>query len=190
MIAPLMQKLRDDFLTRNPNTFLSGYYAARQLQDGKIILTDNQGEEYAGLQDTKGNYFYLRYNDVGIDFSEPDIEKKGTSCYAYEVSAPVRLVMWVANGDLDKMLEVAVNDMVSIDLDEVTGYDYISKPTLTEAILDPEEIFKQETLLEDARVRLQKGVTLLALDFDITFVNRIEVDSDCLDRDLCVTSCT
>lgn len=55
-------------------------------------------------------------------------------------------------------------------------------------ILDPEQIFKDETLGENEDVKLAKGVTLVAIDFGVQFNYKTKNESitDCLDRDVCV----
>lgn len=190
MIAPLMIAIRDQFLSLNPQTFTKGFADARQVQSGRVIVNENGQEmEYAGLSDLNCNFFYVRYGDAAIGF-EPVTENRLTSCPNYAINGPVRIVEWVVNGDQTRMVEVTINDLLAnINLGDISGFDRVEQIQIEQAVLSQEEIFKEETLLDEERVRLQKGVTLIAVDFIIPFINKVETLTSCLDRSMCVEQC-
>lgn len=193
MLQPALEHLRDNLLTQNPNTFQKGYAGARQYQDGKIVIYDraisaaNPEGTYVGLSDNFGNYFYIRYNGkINIDTAE----KRSTSCTELTGTAPLRVVAWVRNGDLSKLMEVVLHDIMATDFKTMSAADretIIDPKLFFDSIeLDPEQIFKDETGNEENQdVQLIKGVTLLAIDFGIQFNYKLKADA-CIDRDICV----
>lgn len=192
MIDALLTHIKDNILTNNPNTIVKGYSGARQYQDGKIVIYDSYEGEYVGLQDTKNNYFYIRYlGDMELDAAE----SRTTSCQEMTGTAPLRLVAWVYNADAGKLSEVLLSDIMNVDfttLSQINKQRFSSIQLFFSGIIyDPEEIFKQETNLEDEDVRLVKNVTLIAIDFGIKFNYKLKGNdiSTCLDRDFC-TGCS
>lgn len=186
MIDALLSHIKTNILTLNPATFIKGYSGARQYQDGKIVIYDNYEGEYVGLQDTKNNYFYIRYlNELELDAAS---DQRGTSCFELTGQAPVRLVAWVYKGVLGKLAEVLIQDIQSTDFTTLSATDKERfsgiKIFYSGLVTDPEQIYKDEVVAEDNQVKLAKGVTLLAVDFGITF-NYKAKKSDCIDRDIC-----
>lgn len=193
MLESVLEQVKTNILTLNPKTFQKGYAGARQYQDGKIVIYDNSEGTYAGLKDTEYNYFYIRYlGNIPIDIAPED--SRTTSCNELEGVAELRLVAWVHKGDFSKLVEVLLNDITSTDFSQMSatarekfsGYPKIGF-NLIEA--DPEQIYKDETGdTEENKVRLAKDVTLVAIDFSITFTYKMKADA-CIDRNICV-GCT
>lgn len=188
MVTPLIREIRDNVLSKNPNTFAKGYYDSRQYQDGKIVTYDEGEGEYVGLMDTKYNYFYIRFLDSEI-IDQP-IERT-TSCKEQGVAVPLRLVAWVNKGDLTKLSEVLLHDIITtrftLSTDEKKRYSKFYPIIAQEIILDGERIFKEETLKPNDKVKAKKGVTLCAVDFTLRFNYKPPQDvPNCIDRDICV----
>lgn len=186
MLQPILDLIKTNLLTNNPKTFLNGYAGARQYDDGKIVVYDNNEGQYVGLQDAKSNFFYIRYRE-NIPLDVPPADNRSTSCAELEGSAPLRLVAWVKDADVTKLVQVLLNDVLATDFDDLATADrkvYSDINLFFERLeLDPEEIYKEET--GQAKVKgLVKGVVLVALDFGVTF-NYKQVSDDCLDRNIC-----
>lgn len=193
MIDAILSHIKSNILTNNPKTFSKGYSGARQYQDGKVVVYDNYEGEYAGLQDTKYNYFYIRYlENFELDAAD---DSRSISCKELTGTAPVRLVAWVYRANVGKLCEVLLQDIMQTDFDTMTAADRKRfsdiKLFFTQMILDPEQIFKDETLGEDEDVKLAKEAVLVAIDFGVQFNYKVKDESitDCLDRDICV-GCT
>lgn len=178
VIDILLTQIKDNILTNNPKTFVKGYAGARQYQDGKVVIYDNNEGTYVGLQDTKYNYFYIRYSGkIDVDAAE----NQSTSCKELTGKAPLKLIAWVNNADLNKLCDVLIQDIMQT---EFTSGRFSDIKIYFEGMeLDPETIFKEETQSDD--VRLAKGVTLVSIDFGIQF-NYKTMSDDCIDRDICV----
>lgn len=191
MLTSVLDHIKANILSLNPNTFQNGYAGARQLQDGKPTVYDNSEGQYVGLTDNKGNYFYIRYlGNIEIDIAPDD--SRSTSCEELQGNAPVRLVAWVNKGDLGKLIEVLLNDISSTDFNTMTqaARERFSDIKFTFSAIqpDPEQIYKDETLeTENDNVQTAKGVTLVAIDFGIVFNYKMK-NNDCIDRDIC-TDC-
>lgn len=187
MLQSVLEVIKTNILTLNPNTFQIGYVGARQYQDGKVVIYDTGEGEYVGLKDTEYNYFYIRYlGDYELDAAD---SQRGTSCFEVTGVANLRLVAWVRNGDFSKLVEVLINDIQSSDFSTMTQANKNRFSDLqlffTGVQPDPEQIFKDEVGTEENDVRLVKGVTLAAVDFGIRFNYKTKT-GDCIDRDICV----
>lgn len=188
MVLPLIREIRNHVLSKNPNTFVKGFYDIRQEQSGKpVAYSDGEGE-YQGLMDTKYNYFYIRFTD-NETIDEP-IERT-TSCKERGVAVPLRLVAWVNNGDITKLSEVLLNDIITtvftLSTDEKKRYSKIYQTLVQEVIRDWERIYKEETLQPDEKVKRKKTVTLCAVDFTLRFNYKPPQDvPNCLDREICI----
>ena len=187
MLTSVLSHIKQNILTLNPNTFQKGYSGARQYQDGKIVIYDTGEGDYVGLKDTEYNYFYIRYLDeFPLDAADSG---RGTSCFELTGTPNFRLVAWVKNGNLGKLIEVLLNDIQSTDFGTMTQAqrDRFSDLQIFFSSVqpDPEEVFKQEVEAENEEVRLTKNVTLVAIDFGIRFNYKIK-SNDCIDRDICV----
>lgn len=185
MLQPILNLIKSDLLTKNPKTFVKGYAGARQYDDGKIVIYDNFEGEFVGLQDTKNNYFYIRYRGK-IDLDATDSESRSSSCYELTGTAPLRLVAWVYNADVSKLTQVLLNDVLSVDFDNLATADkkkFSDINLFFEGLeLDPEQIFKEETGKEE--IELVKNVVLVALDLGVQF-NYKQLSDDCIDRNIC-----
>lgn len=190
MIDSLLNHIKQNLLTNNPKTFQKGYAGARQYQDGKIVIYDNYEGEYVGLQDTKSNYFYIRYlENFELDAAE---ETRSISCRELTGTAPLRLVAWVNRANISKLCEVLLQDIMTTDFSTMSTADKKRfsdiKIFFSGMVLDPEQIFKDETGGENEDVKLAKEVVLVAIDFGIQFNYKTKDESitDCLDRNVCV----
>lgn len=189
MLQSLLTHIKENLLTLNPNTFQKGYAGARQYQDGKIVVYENSEGSYVGLKDNENNYFYIRYlNSIDIDIAPAD--NRSTSCTELQGTAPIRLVAWVKNANLQKLIEVLLNDISSTDFTTMSAADRETFSGIqlawNQILTDPEQIFKEETDNDNNEdVRGAKGVTLIAIDFSIVFNYKMKKD-DCIDRDICV----
>lgn len=196
MIEALLVILKDHILAKNPSTFNQGFAGARQYQDGKIVIYDNFDGTYRGLSDTFANYFYIRYisDPISVDVAD---ERK-TSCKEFQVNVPLRLVAWVNNGNVNKLAEILLHDIMDVDFSTLTTVDarrFTGEPLIVAPMdiqLDPEQIYKEETLLEDEDVMLRKRGVLCSVDFGIQFNYRPYEDdaTDCLDREICTDVCS
>lgn len=191
MLQSVLDHIKENILTLNPNTFQKGYAGARQYQDGKIVIYDNGEGTYVGLKDNEFNYFYIRYVD------ETQIEQasnmRGTSCLELTATARMRLVAWVRNGDFNKLVTVLINDIQSTDFRTMTqvARDEFSEIKLDFYAIQPdfEQIYKDETGNDNANdVKGVKNLALVAIDFGILFNYKAKAN-DCIDRDICV-GCT
>lgn len=188
MVLPLIREIRDYVLSKNPNTFVKGFYDVRQLQNGKpVSFSDGEGD-YRGLADTNYNYFYIRFTD-NETIDEP-IERT-TSCKERGVAVPLRLVAWVNNGDITKLSEVLLHDIIttvfSLSFDEKKRYSKIYPTLVQEVIRDKERIFLEETLKPIENMKEKKNVTLCAVDFTLRFNYKPPQDvPNCLDREICI----
>lgn len=187
MLQPVLTILKNYILEKNPKTFVKGYAGARQYDSGKIVIYDAFEGEFAGLQDTKNNYFYIRYKDnITLDIAE----ERSTSCTELEGVSPFRLVAWVYNADIEKLTQALLNDIMMVDFfSELSTTDkkkYTDLAVLFESIeLDPEEIYKEETGVTDSnKIKLVKNAVLVAIDFGIKF-NYKSLGDDCIDRNIC-----
>lgn len=189
MLQSALDHIKENILTSNPKTFSKGYAGARQYQDGKIVIYDNSEGEYVGLKDTDYNYFYIRYLDeIDIDIA-PEGERS-SSCDELQGVATLRLVAWVNNGDLGKLTEALLHDIMATDFETMSASakERFSdlKFLFNNIQFDPEQIYKDETgNTDNEEVKLKKGVTLMAIDFGITFNYQLKSDA-CIDRDICM----
>lgn len=188
MEKEIIQQIKDNILASNPSTFVKGYSTLRQLNNGKIVQWVNDEGEVVGLTDNKYNYFYIRYRDE-VTTDEPT--DRTTSCHEYEVSAPLRLVAWVNNGNETRLKDVLIYDMSNTDYSGVSDalFTKIYPIRIEEIILNKERISIEETLKEAAEIKLKKNVTLIAIDFILRFNHKPFKHEECLDRDICV-GCT
>lgn len=192
MLQPVLDHIKENIRTLNPNTFQAWYAGARQKQDGKVVIVENSEDKYVGLKDTEFNYFYIRYRDE-IDIDVAPSDNRSTSCFELEGNAPLRLVAWVKNASYQKLTEVLLNDITSTDFNTMTtanrkifsGFKF----EFNSIILDGEKIYKEETGdPNNDNVTLEKGVTLIAIDFGLIFNYKMKNET-CIDRDVCV-GCT
>lgn len=191
MLQSVLEVIKTNILTLNPNTFQKGYVGARQYQDGKVVIYDTGEGDYVGLKDTEYNYFYIRYLD-NYELDAADTQR-GTSCFEITGTANLRLVASVNNGDFSKLVEVLINDIQSSDFTTLSAANKKKFSDLqiffTAVQPDPEQIYKDEVGTdENEDVMLKKNVTLAAIDFGIRF-NYKSKTGDCIDRDICV-GCT
>lgn len=189
MLQPALDHIKDNIKNLNPKTFQKAYAGARQYQDGKVVIYTNSEGESVGLADNKYNYFYIRYLDeIDIDIAPSD--DRSTSCNEIQGTAPLRLVAWVKNASYQKLTEVLFNDIVSTDFTtmSIANREILAglKIQFNSLILDGERIYKDETgETNNDNVQLEKGVTLIAIDFAIVFNYKMKNES-CIDRDICV----
>lgn len=188
MVLPLIRSIRDYVLAQNPNTFVKGFYDVRQMASGKPVMFASGEGEYQGLMDTKFNYFYIRFTEN--ETIEEPIERT-TSCKEKGVAVPLRLVAWVNNGDITKLSEVLLHDIIttvfSLSFDEKKRYSRIYPTLVQEVIMDKEQIFLEETLKEIEKMKDKKNVTWCAVDFTLRFNYKPPQDvPNCLDREICV----
>lgn len=183
MLQPILELIKTNILTNNPKTFVKGYAGARQNDEGKVIIYENNEGQYVGLQDSKNNFFYIRYRGE-IPLDAPD--SRSTSCAEIQGDAPLRLVAYVLYADIEKLSHVLINDILSTDFDTLAAADkkkYSDIAVFFESIqLDREEIFKDETL--QGEIQLVKEAVMVAVDFGIRF-NYKQISDDCLDRNIC-----
>lgn len=186
MVEPVITLIKNKLLTSNPNTFQKGYSLGRKYQDGRVVIYTQGEGEYVGLQDTKSNYFYIRYLDE-IPLTEPI--QRGQSCPEIQGDVPLRLVAWVKNANQGKLIEVLIQDVMGTDFNTLSADDKKRfsdlRITYNQIVTDGEQIFKDETNGENEDVKQVKNVTLVALDFTLIFNYRIKSNT-CVDRDICV----
>lgn len=184
MITALLAHIKTHLLTNNPATFANGYSGGRQYQDGKIVVYDEFEGTYVGLKDSESNYFYIRDLDE-ISFDLPT--QRTTSCLEVKGTGNNRLVAWVRKANRDRLIEVLVNDLLTVDWKTLSTanklrFSYIKIIAPTQVIIDPERIFKDETLSND--VRLPNKTVLVAIDFLMQFNYKSRIES-CLNREIC-----
>lgn len=195
MIDALLNHIRLHIAAQNPLTFLSSFSGARQYQDGKVVIynsadnIDNYEGEYVGLSDSFGNYFYIRYLDE-IDLDIVADDQRTVSCKELAGIGNFRLVAWVKNGDLGRLQEVLLNDLMEVDFTTLSATDKqrfsdIKMMTPFSILSDFEEIWKLEVEPEDEKdIKMVDNITLTAIDFGLNFNYRaIEA---CLNRNICV----
>lgn len=191
MVESLLTHIKDYLITKNPNTFQNGFAGGRLYADGKVIkYTDGEGE-YIGLGDTFSNYFYIRFLDE-ISFDIVSETERTVSCRELEALGNFRLVAWVAHGDLGKLTEVLLTDLMNVNFDTLPDvnklrFSNINMVTPFQVMSDFEQIYKDETS-QDENIRAVDNVTLVAIDFALQF-NYRTLTEDCLDRNIC-DSCT
>lgn len=191
MVESLLTHIRDFLITKNPNTFQNGFAGGRLYADGKVIkYTDGEGD-YEGLGDTFGNYFYIRFLDE-ISFDIVSETERTVSCRELEALGNFRLVAWVEHGDLGKLTEVLLTDLMNVDFNTLPDVDKdrfsnIKMVAPFQVVSDFEQIYKDETG-QTEEIRAVDNVTLVVVDFGLQFNYRTLTDA-CLDRAIC-DSCT
>lgn len=191
MIDTVLKHIRNNIITLNAATFARGYYGARQYQDGRVMVYDSGEGEYVGLQDSKGNFFYIRYfDDIELDAAS---DSRSVSGFELTGNAPLRLVAWVRNGNVDKLMAVLLHDIQATDFSTMPDSDkrrFAGEPRIffSGVITDAERIFKEETLRQDEDIKLLKNITIIAIDFGVIFNFKLNKDA-CVERDIC-SGCT
>jgi hypothetical protein len=177
MISEILEEIGAHIKGKNP-AFNAYFAGATQIAEGKVVLLDSRGEMcYVGLDDKRGNFFYIRdVEDVEMD--EP--EERITSCRETEAELPARLVVWFKRGVQDKIVTAILNDLMTYK-STVPGVMQ-SRTVPVGVITDYDDLFEAET--GRAVTKRIKGITLLALDFNVVFVYRTQAE-ECLDRNFC-----
>lgn len=155
-----LNDIKDYLLGKYPQ-FNAGYANVVKLHD-KDIMLDEDKQLYAGIEDTKGNYFYIR------ELKQPNFEamKRGARVPYYQKTSACRIVGIAMEWDVETMLKMLING-VNAKRHFVTG-----------AQIESTQVFKDETGHDLTR----KELTIVAVDFNI-----IEVVSP---RDCSLNPCT
>ena len=176
MVANLLEELSDSLKADNP-FFLEGYINTRKVDD-KVMAADKRERSYKGIDDRKGNYFYVRYNDeYELLYTESEVQY--TSCSdTYDVSVPLRLVCVTRGLDQFKLERKLRNDLLRVAW---VGDDYQSNIciVLKSSIVEPTKVYKDETGKEE----MKGSIDLFAIDFELKYTYS---NTNCLTvQDLC-----
>jgi hypothetical protein len=128
-------------------TFTSGEGAVRKLE-GVDILTNFEGNDYAGVSDTKPNSFYIRYSGKTNYVSQ----KRGARIQFYSAISLCRIVGIYRNGNAAELLQTLING--------VTGQGHV----VTSSNIEATTVFKEET----GKDLTDQTLTIVAVDFEIT----------------------
>lgn len=128
-------------------TFTSGEGAVRKLE-GVDILTNFQGNEFAGVTDTKSNSFYIRYSGRTTYVNQ----KRGARVQFYSALSLCRIVGVYRNGNAAELLQTLING--------VTGQGHV----VTSSNIEATSVFKEET----GKDLTDQTLTIVAVDFEIT----------------------
>lgn len=140
-----LSDIKDCILTKYPQ-FNAGYSDVSKLNDKDIMLDENL-QLYAGIEDTKGNYFYIRE----LKSASYDPQHRGARVAYYKSTLPCRIVGIMHDGNEDVLLKMLING-ISAKRHFVTGSN---KERTT--------VFKEETGHDLTR----KELTIVSVDFEI-----------------------
>lgn len=143
-----MQSLNDikTYLLSKYTQFNVGYANVVKLQDSDILL-DEDKQLYAGIEDTKGNYFYVRE----LKTATYDPMKRGVRVAYYKKTMPCRIVAVMVEGNADVLLKMLING--------ITAKRHFVTDSQTEATT----VFKEET----GKNLTRKEMTIVSVDFEI-----------------------
>lgn len=155
-----LNDIKDYLLTKYPQ-FNAGYANVTKLADKDIMLDENL-QLYAGIEDTKGNYFYIR------EMKTPDFDamKRGARVPYYRKTTACRIVGIAMEWNVETMLKMLLNGVTA------------KRHFVTDAQTEAGQVFKDET----GQNLTRKEFTIVAVDFNI-----IEVVSP---RDCSLNPCT
>lgn len=128
-------------------------FANVQKPDGTDVVLDVEGQQYAGIADNKGNYFYIR------SLKDSRYTVMGRSCRPlyYQRVTTCRIVSLMKGVNDESHLQAVVNAV------SMKGHD------VTRSVTERTQVFFEETGTRNITDGL-KTVSLLYVDFEITDV--------------------
>lgn len=141
--------LKAFILTKYPQ-FGIGYASVVKV-DGTDVILDEERQFYAGITDTRGNYFYIR-DMKNIDYRAV---QRGAKVAYYRALKSSRIVaVFTDKSDAEIVLKMLLNSIT------VNGH------TVTKSDTEPTRVFKEETGQE----LTEKNVVIVSVDFTIAEV--------------------
>jgi len=172
MVLELVQKIGDYVITEN--SFFDNYGVnAIKSADGRVIsFNDKNEKQYLGIDDTKGNYFYILVNPL-IGLEEPN-RRISSNYVAHIATAKCRLVAvsftgklegdWLADRLIRNFQDIVFtgNSKAKINLKQ-TNYNYV------------------DVLKEEVREQIDSGTnfTGVYLDFELSWTQSTNSCIDC-----------
>lgn len=146
----MMQELEDiktHLLTKYASTFNTGFANVSKPNQTNVVMDANE-QEYAGIQDSKGNYFYIR----SLKETDYTAVKRGARVAFYGTTTKCRIVAVCKTCDEGTLAEVLMAAITS------------QRHTVKSIDTDKTRIFKDET----GHDLTTKNITLVAVDFTVT----------------------
>ena len=182
MTGQILQSIGQRINDANPNAFSCFFTGAKRLVDGRIVIESVRKDfQYVGPNDRNGNYFYIRYSDDAVNYSEVPESQRTTSCSNTRGSVQARFVAWIIEGDQERMHHAFINDLLTCTGSIGPFQNVVTTPD--RVLLNWDQIYQDET--EETDVRRKKGVTVIAIEFTTGFTYRKQ-DPICIERELCV----
>lgn len=153
-MANKLHDIKDYILLKYPQ-FNAGYANVLKV-DGTDIMLDENKQLYAGIDDTKGNFFYIR--ELKTATYTP--QTKGARVAYYKSTKVCRIVAIYREGDEDVVLKMLINSVNA------------NRHMITRSNKDSTSVFKEET----GKPLTRKELTIVAVDFEI---NEIVSPKDC-----------
>lgn len=158
-----LTKLIGDYIAVENGVFDNYGVNAIKTGDGRVInFTNIKEKQYLGIDDTKGNYFYILINPT-ITIGEP--ERQISSCYkAHEATAKCRLVAmsfdgtltgdWLSNRIIRNLQDVVFTGVTRAKVNiKATNFNYV------------------DVLKEEVRESIDSGTEFVGMyvDFDLVY---------------------
>lgn len=182
MTGALLENIGSWLNSQNPNVFSTYFTGARRYDDsGRVMIETSDGDyKYVGLQDSKHNFFYIRYLD-NMELRNPSDDERVTACGDTVTEFSARLVVWIYEGLQEVVLKALLSDLTFYSVSTLPGYSHISLEPVG-AILDYPIIYEEE--IDKEELKGIKGVMLLAIDFRLSF-HYLAQEEECIDREFC-----
>lgn len=162
------------------NLYIDNYFVnCIQDKEGKILKDFRYNKEYAGLNDTKGNAFYIRYLS-NIQFSQSD--KRFSDENEIDVRIPLRLVFYSIAAK-KRLNPVHIEQKLRNDLRLIT-FDTFNATTESNLKIEVKEsnIFSENVIEKELNRKLNSGadVVCISIDFDLLYK---DLPTSCFDCD-------
>lgn len=147
-MANKLDEIKDFILSKYPQ-FNVGYANVCKL-DGTNIVLDEKKQLYAGIDDTKGNMFYIRE----LKNATYTPYHRGAKVAYYSATIPCRIVAVYSNGNEDIVLKMLINSINS------------QRHSITKSNKESTTVFKEET----GKTLTKSELTIVSIDFDIVSI--------------------
>ena len=166
----------DCLITEDPGvTYKDGLHLAYKNPDKGVLIKTSEESEYSGIDDRRGNFFYIRHVDDEILNYNP-VDNPVASCLkATQVTANLRLVSVLQNIVQDhgneryEVEEFLRNALLNIDFTDYTGVERNIGIELTMGKVNSPQVLEGERVENTERRGFDLRNIFTAIDFILKF---------------------